>query len=828
MSRQAATHSGDLEPVHVQAFAAACQQGNTAEVGSLLRAHGTSLLHLPLLPTGETALQLACSAHQYSVCLQLLRDGCTVSPLFLHQLVQCPAQPRLTRKASRRLPREVGAADTSLDTPSPSFSSASLGHSSSSSASSSTDAFSSSPATSTSSESLKTSSMGSGSPSISGNSRWERVLKHSLRSGLVINATDPSTGNSALHVAVSSTEPSVAFKVRALLQNGATASLRNSNGDTSLHLLIRADHSDSLTISVMDLLLGASTSLLIKSSSTSGSPIELAQNLGRAQIVEYLTTARAKQQTESCERERSSKSRSKGTGESSGTSSSSGSSKSRQRRGKSKHSSSSSSKSSTCSPQVPTQSTSTSSSTSTSVTSMPSTTQTDSSSGTSGEFAPLSSGEYESTRSMRSGVKRGKKSKSRSVTPTDNVELAVVSRASQPSPPFEQLPSSINTHAGKDEDYAVLNWDAYNGFLDFYESGEFSDLELILPTGARYKVHRIILKESSGFFRERLTDLDTSELHLDLDDERNVFADVLRFMYSNEIVVSSNNSLPLLAMANCLVMDDLKRKTSEYIAANISRVNALDMLQRAFNYKSNEIINTCTSVIAKNFCYIHNADYSFLPPETFLAILQHPQLAVREEHELYRQIERYIDKHPGLSQEHIDGMMRSCRFVFLDNESMEKVVSNPLVPRDLIIEALMAKVKPENARDPKNPRLQPRERYGISFVFSKKTQGVGRTGAGVLDWIATQSGTKAWENPHEKQEIHVTASSIEKGSPHHLVDHEPSELWSKDVPASWFCIDLGANRLVTPTYYTVRHGGNYRADSLRTWDLQGSADGEHW
>jgi hypothetical protein len=70
---------------------------------------------------------------------------------------------------------------------------------------------------------------------------------------------------------------------------------------------------------------------------------------------------------------------------------------------------------------------------------------------------------------------------------------------------------------------------------------------------------------------------------------------------------------------------------------------------------------------------------------------------------------------------------------------------------------------------------------------------------------------KGWVNPHEKQEIHVTASSIEKGSPHHLVDHEPSELWSKDVPASWFCVNLGAKRTVSPTYYTVRHGRLKRA-----------------
>lgn len=37
-------------------------------------------------------------------------------------------------------------------------------------------------------------------------------------------------------------------------------------------------------------------------------------------------------------------------------------------------------------------------------------------------------------------------------------------------------------------------------------------------------------------------------------------------------------------------------------------------------------------------------------------------------------------------------------------------------------------------------------------------------------------------------------------------------------------IDLGPGRSVIPTFYTLRHGGNYRADSLRNWDFQGYHD----
>src|SRR3990167_885965 len=61
---------------------------------------------------------------------------------------------------------------------------------------------------------------------------------------------------------------------------------------------------------------------------------------------------------------------------------------------------------------------------------------------------------------------------------------------------------------------------------------------------------------------------------------------------------------------------------------------------------------------------------------------------------------------------------------------------------------------------------------------------------------------------------------MEKGQEYNLVSQTPTELWTKDVPASWFCIDLGENRTVLPTHYTLRHGGNYRSDCLRTWDFQ--------
>jgi hypothetical protein len=97
---------------------------------------------------------------------------------------------------------------------------------------------------------------------------------------------------------------------------------------------------------------------------------------------------------------------------------------------------------------------------------------------------------------------------------------------------------------------------------------------------------------------------------------------------------------------------------------------------------------------------------------------------------------------------------------------------------------------------------------------------------GIIGWIATNNeestdDAPVFRNPHRSGKVKVHSSSIAKGSRWMLVDKNPQQVWTDDIPLSWFSIDFGPHRLVTLTYYSLRHGGNYKADSLRTWDLQG-------
>lgn len=217
-------------------------------------------------------------------------------------------------------------------------------------------------------------------------------------------------------------------------------------------------------------------------------------------------------------------------------------------------------------------------------------------------------------------------------------------------------------------------------------------------------------------------------------------------------------------------------------------------------------------------------------------MLRHKYLSVRNEINVYTTVSSYIATNAAkLSQQQVASLMENIRFVWMEYSELERMQQDPHVPPHLLIEALLHRIKlqdqPQKAREilgpdgQPNPRLQKRMRYGMRF----EPRG-GVKDAGILFFIGTEGRLRPeyWINPCLSKEVTVTASSIEKGNLAQLVSRNPGELWTKDVPSSWFCVDLGANRSVIPSHYELRHGRRFKSDCPRTWDLQGSTDGEDW
>jgi len=377
------------------------------------------------------------------------------------------------------------------------------------------------------------------------------------------------------------------------------------------------------------------------------------------------------------------------------------------------------------------------------------------------------------------------------------------------------------------------------GFISYLENGLYSDIKLIVG-GKHYNVHRMIIGHSSQYFR-RLFDSgfqerDKREIELKFEDCGEEFPVFLRYLYEGNIELNEANSIPLMALSDRFLVEKLKNQCLQFLEKTISRDTCLNFLKQGIAYHMEDVHKRCLRVIAKNFHSMYNLDFWFMPLSIFLELLEHPALAVKTEYTVYVSICNYIEgRQEQLSPEDIQKLFENVRFPFFTLKQLEKAEGNGVVPRFLIIEGLMARLKkvelPEDEYenqiggiDRLPIRMTPRDTIGIEFQFHHDfDQG------GILYYIATNGGTENFENPSITLRVKMTSSSIEKGHPNFITDYrEPRECWTRDVPASWFQLDLGPSRKVIPNYYTLRHGGNYRADSLRNWDFQGSLDAKTW
>lgn len=362
-----------------------------------------------------------------------------------------------------------------------------------------------------------------------------------------------------------------------------------------------------------------------------------------------------------------------------------------------------------------------------------------------------------------------------------------------------------------------------------------SDSSPLFFQGRSFAVHRLILAFSSEVCAQRLKgSASGARLVLDFPDPDNVMPDILRYMYTGEITITAEKAVPLLTLADKLRITELKAELSEFISKNVRRENAVTLLKKALQFQDERIANRCVTVVAANFAYLYDVTYDYLPYALFAKLVSHKYLNVLREFDLFTHIRRYVVAHPELTEEQRNLLWQQTRYRWLTIDELIEIMHEGLVPQALLLEATFARLEQHEqgsrgavGADAESlpDRLQPRPLFPVSIRFRPAEKGIT---PGIIDWIGRNAGRREWENPHLSSDVIVSASSLCKGVLQDLVNHQENELWSKDVPASWFSIDFGPNRTVIASHYTLRHGGNYRADTLRNWDFQGSNDGLHW
>lgn len=337
------------------------------------------------------------------------------------------------------------------------------------------------------------------------------------------------------------------------------------------------------------------------------------------------------------------------------------------------------------------------------------------------------------------------------------------------------------------------------------------------------------------------------------------FHHVVKYMYEGNVEFTSENAIPLLAMADFYQIKELRHAASDHLLSTITRENALMMLQKAIHFNAEEVASKCITVICKNFNQIASLSsaatsasaavqhithhiptnstitLNALPITTVIRILKQNNLAAASEFVVYKTVCSYIEANQAsVSPKDICSLFETVRFPWLTYQQLMETEENQLVPRHLLTEALFMRLKPYEQPTPSkrndtedtpapNPRMTPRAAYAISLEYQHDFDE-----HGLFYYIGTNAGKEEWSNPGMRGRVRVTCSSTEKGNIVDLVGRTSTECWSMDVPSSWVMINLGSSRSLVPNYYTLRHGGNSRADGLRNWTLQGSNDAKNW
>jgi len=98
---------------------------------------------------------------------------------------------------------------------------------------------------------------------------------------------------------------------------------------------------------------------------------------------------------------------------------------------------------------------------------------------------------------------------------------------------------------------------------------------------------------------------------------------------------------------------------------------------------------------------------------------------------------------------------------------------------------------------------------------------------GAFYYLGTYGGQSQWQNPHEIGQVQAFFSSLGKGAVADLVGRDCVNCRTLNEPNSFMGVDLGVNRYLIPTCYTIRNR-NSNHHVLLNWIFEASVDMKEW
>ena len=297
-----------------------------------------------------------------------------------------------------------------------------------------------------------------------------------------------------------------------------------------------------------------------------------------------------------------------------------------------------------------------------------------------------------------------------------------------------------------------------------------------------------------------ISDINSSEFIIDLDDKENYFANIMSLLRGDIIQINDENSEFLLQVANILGNDEMIESFSSHIP-QLHEGNAIDLYLRRLKYN----LETTQEIkfIASNFGKINLESLLKLEPDQLASIIGSDLLTIKNEESFFETIIQYIE-HKGNNAKFLLG------YISLPD------LSENLIP------TFLEMISPESIDGMMWQTICDRLKLK---VHSKKKKNSQKEKSKLFNGIIARLKTKY--NIHKI--LQIKASSTKYDNLYVLTDRTAPDFFSSyNLPNSWVSFYFKNKKIKLEEYSLETANLPPGEGHLISWQVEASNDNKHW
>ncbi|XP_063731609.1 LOW QUALITY PROTEIN: kelch-like protein 10 [Eleginops maclovinus] len=222
-------------------------------------------------------------------------------------------------------------------------------------------------------------------------------------------------------------------------------------------------------------------------------------------------------------------------------------------------------------------------------------------------------------------------------------------------------------------------------FNELRREGTLCDA-VIRVDGVSFKIHRIVLCNSSMFFRELFCSLSPPSEHQVFSFSQVspiIMSLILDFIYTGSVLVTEENVLELLAGAECFSVQGAVNACCHFLEQRLNIKNCVHIWMLAEFHKCPKLRQKAYLYVLHHFKEVAGFSVKFLQlsVQQLGDLIEQDELNVKQESTVFEAVQHWINYAPQERQGHMATLLSKVRLLFLPSNYLVETVINTDVVR---------------------------------------------------------------------------------------------------------------------------------------------------